>query len=74
MAFMILGHGNKQFATFEQPFKGLVKTLTTTIGEFDFDTFYTSFYDETGRDSKKIFGNRIERLANSLHVLWLLSM
>ena len=43
LAFMILGWKNKNAATFDDPLRGLVKALTMTIGEFDFDDLYGSF-------------------------------
>ena len=46
LAFMILGWENSNAATFDEPFRGLVKALVMTIGEYDFDDFYNSFEDD----------------------------
>ena len=46
LAFMILGWKNSNAATFDEPFRGLVKALVMTIGEYDFDDFYNSFEDD----------------------------
>ena len=52
-AFVTLGHDHidneNDVASFSEPFRAIVKTLTMTIGEFDFDDYYKSFRDQ-GKD------------------------